>query len=173
MFGATALGQPAAAKPAFNFSLGGTTAGAAPAAGGLFGTTQPGETHCEHMSFFTGSVWTGPFLEKNDLLESSAYLKRPVVCDFTIITTITSFSTTTTTSTTKTKTSTTLTKTTKNYENNKQQTTKTTQQQQQQQRKLRKQQQQQQPRKQRQQQKRGDKFILNKAIYATASVTCG
>ena len=91
MFGATALGQPAAAKPAFNFSLGGTTAGAAPAAGGLFGTTQPGETHCEHMSFFTGSVWTGPFLEKNDLLESSAYLKRPVVCDFTIITTITSF----------------------------------------------------------------------------------
>jgi len=42
MFGATALGQPAAAKPAFNFSLGGTTAGAAPAAGGLFGTTQPG-----------------------------------------------------------------------------------------------------------------------------------
>lgn len=42
MFGGTALGQPVAAKPAFNFSLGGTTAGAAPAAGGLFGSTQPG-----------------------------------------------------------------------------------------------------------------------------------
>ena len=42
IFGNTALGQTAAAKPAFNFSLGSTPAGAAQPGTGLFGTTQTG-----------------------------------------------------------------------------------------------------------------------------------
>lgn len=42
IFGSTALGQPAAAKPAFNFSMQGAATGTAPATGGLFGTAQPG-----------------------------------------------------------------------------------------------------------------------------------
>ena len=63
MFGGTALGQPVAAKPAFNFSLGGTTAGAAPAAGGLFGSTQPGEIL---RAVVMGSEGEGRLREKPD-----------------------------------------------------------------------------------------------------------
>ena len=44
IFGNTALGQTTAAKPTFNFSLGSTTTGAAPAGTGLFGNTQTGNT---------------------------------------------------------------------------------------------------------------------------------